>query len=140
MKIVLLFVMMLLAGTSLMAQKNKKEPRTAESVLQKHEPLKGVSIGNMSAGKAIGSEHVKGTFVSPTGVNIEWRALYSPKTKEVTMLVIETERPQSAAFWNAQIAALDSPETFKALEACLTKDDAKNFAPCMQATVQSKMK
>ncbi len=139
-KILFIFALLLLVGSSAMAQKTGKKPRTAEDVIVQNSPLKSMSFGNMSVGKVKTNANQKGNFVSRTGVNIEWTVMYNSDTKQVTMFKIEADRPQSAAFWNAQMPALDKPEVYKALEACLSKDDAKNFAPCMQATIQANMK
>ena len=139
-KIAFIFALLLLMGSSAMAQTTDHSAKRTGKAIEQLKPSKSLVIGNMAVGKTRADASKKGNFVSPTGVNIEWEAKYSTKHKSVTSLKINTEREQSTAFWTAQATALDKPEVFSALAACLEKDDEKNFSPCMQALIQSKMK
>jgi len=141
----LLFVLMLFAGTSLMAQKNGgKSNKVKVEKATPDAPVKDWIIANPSGTSKKVSKNAtgkaEGNFISPTGVPITWRAMYSAADKRVTGIYLQTATEQSMAFWNVQIAQLYTAETFSALEACLAKDDASNLAPCMQATVQAKVK
>jgi hypothetical protein len=130
------------SANGLFAQKSNAKAATKTNEAKSTMLIANPSLGELSKKEAkavnkTATDKAEGKFKTPTGSELQWTALYSKAEKRITSIEYKSATRQSEAYWNAQNAAINA-EVFKAMETCLQKDDASNYAPCIGATLQTK--